>query len=384
MPRRDRPSPGTTPQELHVAFLEGFWGGSHRAVAEGWANASRHRVSLFHLPARFWKWRMRGAAFAFARQLRDRIDRIDLVFATSVLDLAHLRALLPRRLPTVLYFHENQVAYPAPPGGEPAERDLSYAFVDLAGALAADRVAFNSAFQRDVFFDGMDGLLQRMPDARPTWALKEVRAKTEVLPLGVALSGVPRRSEGREGAPLVVWNHRWEYDKDPETFFRVLLRLAARDIDFQVAVLGEAFGRQPAVFRTARRALGERVAHWGFMPDRSEYLRVLARGDVTVSTALQENFGLSLVEAAFAGAHPLAPRRLSYPEVLPPTLHGACLYEDEADLEGRLQGLLTGRTQRISPEDLRTRLGGYGWEERAPVWDDFVAQVFGQEKLWYK
>jgi hypothetical protein len=65
-------------------------------------------------------------------------------------------------------------------------------------------------------------------------------------------------------------------------------------------------------------------------------------------------------------------------------LHGDCLYEDEADLEERLQGLLTGRTRRISPEDLRALLGGNGWQERAPLWDDFVAQVFGQEKLWYK
>jgi glycosyltransferase involved in cell wall biosynthesis len=381
MSEQETRPPDESPAALRIAFLEGFWGGSHRAVAEGWARSTRHLVCLFHLPARFWKWRMRGAAFAFARQLRAQTGGYDVVFATSTLDLAHLRALLPRRLPTVLFFHENQAAYPAPSGGTPAERDLTYAFTDLAGALAADRVAFNSAYQRDSFFAAMGRLVKRMPDARPTWTLPEIRAKTRVLPLGVHLGDIPPRSARGDEAPLIVWNHRWEYDKDPDTFFRVLQRLADRGIDFRVAVLGEAFRRRPPVFPTARRALGERVCQWGYLPDRAEYLKLLARGDVAVSTARQENFGLSLVEAAFAGAHPLAPRRLSYPEVLPAALHGACLYEDEEDLAARLEGLLTGRLPRVDPDVLRACFARYRWEEQAPVWDDLVAQVFDEEKM---
>ncbi|MBE0618337.1 MAG: DUF3524 domain-containing protein [Proteobacteria bacterium] len=369
---------------LRVVLVEGFWGGSHRAAAEGWKAASQHHVSILHLPARFWKWRMRGAAFAFARRLRERSGEVDLLFATNVVDLAHLRAFLPRPVPTVLYFHENQAAYPSLTGEEVPERDLGYAFTDLASALAADRVAFNSAFQRDAFFDSMGALVRRMPDVRPLWALEEVQAKTSVLPLGVTLEDVPRRAETDRGPPLVLWNHRWECDKDPETFFRVLERLAARGVSFRVAVAGEAFRRQPSVFAQARGALAGRVAHWGFVSDRGEYVRLLARADVTVSTARQENFGLSLVEAAFAGAHPLAPRRLSYPEVLPPGLHDVCLYEGEADLEARLEALLTGRAPRLSPDALRAALGVHGWRERAPTWDLFLAQVPAAGKVWYK
>jgi hypothetical protein len=136
---------------LRVVFIEPFWGGSHRATAEGWAAASHHSVTVEHLPARFWKWRMRGAAFEFARRLGQRVGDMDVLFTTDLVDLAHLLAFLPRRPPCVLYFHENQAAYPTRPAGGAPERDLQYVFTNLASAVAADRVAFNSAYQCGVF-----------------------------------------------------------------------------------------------------------------------------------------------------------------------------------------------------------------------------------------
>lgn len=380
---------GRTGRSLEVVLVESFWGGSHRAAAEGWARSSRHRVAVEHLPARFWKWRTRGAAFEFARRLRARVaaGAVDLVFASSLLDLAHLRAFLPRRVPAILYFHESQVGYPPRPGEEGAERDLQYAFTNLASALAADRVAFNSRYHRETFLTNTAALLRRMPDTRPLWALEEVAAKAEVVPLGVSLADIPARpgaGAGEGEPPVILWNHRWEYDKDPEAFFRVLLRLAERGIPFRVAVAGESFGRTPDVFRRVRPHLGERVVHWGYLAEREDYVRLLARADFVVSTAIQENFGLSVVEAAYAGAHPLAPRRLSYPEVLPAPLHEACLYDGEADLEHRLAALATGRTPAVAPDRLRVAFEGYRWAERAGAFDDLVEQVSGRLDLWYK
>lgn len=364
-------------RRLRVALLEPFFGGSHRAAAEGWARHSRHDVRLETLPPRFWKWRMRGAALEFARRLEPRLAEVDVVFATALLDVAQLKALLPARVPTVLYFHENQVAYPPRPGEEAAERDLQFAFTNLASALAADRVGFNSTFQREAFGEALETLLRRMPDARPLWALDAIERKTSVVPLGVELSDLERRAARTpDQPPLILWNHRWEYDKDPETFFRVLGRLADRQLAFRVAVAGECFGRVPAVFGRAREALGARVVQWGYLPSRSEYAALLARSDVVVSTALQENFGISLVEAAFAGAHPLAPRRLSYPEVIPAELHAACLYGDEGELEDRLAALLRGTASPVPPAQLRALLVRHRWEERAAAFDDLISEVF--------
>ena len=57
---------------MRILFLNPFHGGSHAAVAEGYARHSRHQVELLTLSiAGGWRWRMRGAAVTFARMLRD-------------------------------------------------------------------------------------------------------------------------------------------------------------------------------------------------------------------------------------------------------------------------------------------------------------------------
>jgi hypothetical protein len=82
-----------------------------------------------------------------------------------------------------------------------------------------------------------------------------------------------------EGAPLIVWNQRWEYDKDPEAFFRALYVLAEEALDFQVALAGRSY-RQ-----AARARLGVRVVLVG-CADEGQYLfrlggdgAALRRGD---------------------------------------------------------------------------------------------------------
>jgi len=355
---------------LQVALLESFWGGSHREAAQGWLRHTKHRVQVETLPPRFWKWRMRGAALEFARRLSAEAMRPDVLLVTSLVDLAHLKAALAHPPPALLYFHENQAAYPERPGEPQAERDLQFAFTNLASVAAADRVAFNSAYQRRAFLEGMRQILDRMPDARPYWVLERADEISEVLPLGIEVDRLPPRLSKPPGQPpLVLWNHRWEHDKAPEVFFRVLGALAAEGVGFRVAVAGESFRSQPPIFRQAREGLADRVEHWGFVPERAAYYRLLARADVVVSTARQENFGLSLLEAACAGAHPLAPAALSYPEVLPAQWHGRCLYRDEADLLCRLRELLQCAAARLPSEELRQGLAQYGWERRAAALD---------------
>ncbi|MHC4113503.1 MAG: glycosyltransferase, partial [Planctomycetota bacterium] len=47
-----------------------------------------------------------------------------------------------------------------------------------------------------------------------------------------------------------------------------------------------------------------------------EYETALKEADVFVSTANHEFFGISAVEAGLAGAYPILPNRLAYPEIM--------------------------------------------------------------------
>ena len=142
------------------------------------------------------------------------------------------------------------------------------------------------------------------------------------------------------GHPLVVWNHRWEFDKNPESFFKALDQVDRMGIDFRLAVLGENYQSAPPVFAEARHRFGDKIVQYGYVQSRDDYVGWLKKGWVAVSTAIQENFGISMVEAMRYGCLPLLPHRLAYPEVLPREFHADFLYRDDADLVNKLATLL--------------------------------------------
>ena len=142
-------------RRLRIAFVEPYFGGSHRAFAEGYAVASRHDVVLFTHPASFWRWRMQGGFYTLARQVvssAERDGQFDLVVATSMLDLARFAGVARKALggaPLVLYMHENQLTYPVAPRDD---FDMTYALINWSAMAAADLVLFNSAFHLREWF----------------------------------------------------------------------------------------------------------------------------------------------------------------------------------------------------------------------------------------
>ncbi len=116
--------------------------------------------------------------------------------------------------------------------------------------------------------------------------------------------------------PYVCFGMRWEHDKSPEMFFEAVRLLKLQGADFRLNVLGQSFGRAPEVFGWARDYFSDRIDHWGHIDSRADYAAALANADVVVSTAQHEFFGIGVVEALAAGAYPLLPARLAYPEIL--------------------------------------------------------------------
>ena len=362
-----------------VFLISPYHTGSHRVWAEGYARHSRHEVHLITMAGRFWKWRMQGGALELAEQVRARIERVgppDVVLATDMVNLPALIGLVRPWLHATrlhLYMHENQLTYPLRPG---EKRDLTYAMINTLSIAAADAVHFNSAYHRQSFFQALPDLLKHFPDYQHLASIPSWREKSDVLPVGLDLTfldGVPRPP--RAAGPLrILWNQRWEYDKNPGDFFRALYGLMEEGWDFRVIVAGENFRQQPEEFAEARERLAGRLLHFGYVADRAAYAWLLYQADVVVSTAIHEFFGISVLEAIYAGAYPLLPRRLSYPELLPVALHDAHLYDD---WEGLVAGLrwAMAHPQRVRAADLTWVADAYRWERLVGRYDEMLGVV---------
>jgi glycosyltransferase involved in cell wall biosynthesis len=176
---------------------------------------------------------------------------------------------------------------------------------------------------------------------------------------------------------VILWNSRWEYDKAPQVFFGALRELDARGVDFRVIVAGEAIDPQEPSFLAARAWLAPRTLHWGYAPGLDAYRRLLHQADIVVSTAVQEFFGIAVVEAMYCGCVPVLPRRLSYPEILPSELHAACLYDDEAGLVERLQAVIAD-IAALRARGFRAVAAPYDWACMAARYDDAFERVAGR------
>jgi glycosyltransferase involved in cell wall biosynthesis len=376
---------------MKILLLEPYCGGSHRAWAEGYAAHGRHDVKLLTLPARFWKWRMQGGALTLAEQARALNVRPDLILASDMLNLPAFLGLTRDFLsgvPTALYCHENQLTYPLPPplsppmggrkGGE-QKRDLTYGMINWLSMLAADRVFFNSHHHLKDWFEELPRLLKHFPDHTHVHRIAEVQAKSEVLPVGCDLRRLdPDKSQianRKSQIPLILWNQRWEYDKAPEVFFRALYALADEGLDFQVALAGKSYRQSAPEFEAARERLEARVVHFGHA-DETQYKALLRRADVVVSTALHEFFGIAIVEAIYCGCFPVLPHRLSYPEIIPPSYHENCLYEDFEGLLTRLRWTLVYSDQtRALATKLRPAVARFDWSKMGPHYDELLSQI---------
>jgi glycosyltransferase involved in cell wall biosynthesis len=368
--------------------LEPYYGGSHRAVLDALTTALAPggvaaadpgwEADLYTMAARKWKWRMRGSAIVMAQRAREAWDagaRWDVVFASTFVNLAEFKALAGPEIaavPAIVYFHENQLVYP---NRHTAEWDLQFPLTNVVSALAAERCVFTTRWNLERLLEEIPAFLKQFPDHLPRGVVPRIATKSEVLgppfdPAPIDASLGPRGIAGarRGPRPRIVWPHRWEHDKDPDTFFASVTRLAEEGLDFEVAVAGQAFQDRPEVFEAAAAALGDRLAHLGEPTGRDAYADLLAGSDVAVSTARNEFFGLAMLESCYAGCFPLVPDRLAYPELYPAQFR----YDGEEQLTARLRALVTGRP---APGAARHLAEPFTLPALAPAYAELFEQV---------
>ncbi|MGD9548073.1 MAG: DUF3524 domain-containing protein [Candidatus Krumholzibacteriia bacterium] len=375
-----------------ILFIEPFDGGSHKAFREGLAGRSRHRIECLTMPGRFWKWRMRGAAATFADRINEGPPRsVDLLLVTGFLNVADLKGLLHPpldRAPIVLYMHENQLTYPLSPQ---EEFDFHFGFTNIISALASDHVVFNSAWHRDLFLEAVPVFLNKMPEAVPRRVAERLAPRCRVLPVGLDRKPLAsdrfalyRGGPCEPGAGLpwprgkrhrLIWNHRWEFDKRPGDFAAAVEALLDRGLDFEVALLGETAGNEE-VFLPLRRRLGERCVAFGHLPSRADYDALLESGDIVVSCADQEYFGISVAEAVHAGCYPVLPRRQVYPSLYGSRCRGDHFYDTHEEFIDLLADLIGGDARgHVCSLDLD--VDPFCWERLIGEFDEFLAAAAG-------
>ncbi|GMQ93301.1 MAG: DUF3524 domain-containing protein [Acidimicrobiia bacterium] len=363
---------------MRIALIEPYYGGSHKAWADGYAAASEHEVALITHPARFWKWRMHGAFLTLADELADDIvmhGSPDVILASSMMNVAAfagaIRHVAPG-IPIAVYFHESQFTYPLSPADQP---DLTYQMKNWSSAATADLVIFNSEFHRSIFRDEARRFLNAFPEYKHIHKIDGVIDRSIVLPVGIDANEFGGSSCRDGGVPLLVWNQRWEHDKGPDELKSIVSGLVASGSVFRMAMCGEVFVSVPAVYAEITDMLGERLVQSGWAK-RDRYVELLNGASVVLSTAHQEFFGIGVTEAVAAGAHPVFPDRLVYPERIAD--FGA---NPEISLYGSPEEaveLIIDTLDRQPDPAVSKAARKFGWDEIASLYDDKLIALAGR------
>ncbi len=370
---------------LNILSLQPFYGGSHRAFVDGWSKNSRHKWTTFSLPDRHWKWRMRHSAIYFQDALKQTESNNcdwDLIVCTDMLNVAEFRGLMDSRLatiPIVVYFHENQFAYPQL---SPQPRDLHFAFTNLTSALAATEVWFNSEFNRDSMVSEYSKVRKSWPDFRPKNLVEQLLDKSQIQRPGIDLPCLDARKPKSSDEPLhLVWAARWEHDKNPEALFAALCQIDDR-MDYKLSILGKSFTNVPKAIEKIKSRFAHRIANWGFQSTQTSYFNILLGGDVFISTADHEFFGLAAAEGIAAGLYPLFPNRVAYPELLSIDQFGInknLLYGQTAEqLAEKLLDLDQSKLHewRIQSQPFTENFRAtFGWKTRASEMDEALDRI---------
>jgi glycosyltransferase involved in cell wall biosynthesis len=330
---------------MRILLLSAYDAHSHRRWRQGLVAAfPEWQWTVLTLPPRFFAWRVRGNSLTWAFAERQTLEQpYDVLIATSMTDLSALKGLVPKlaNVPALVYCHENQFAYPDRHNGQGIEPKVT----SLYALLAADRVVFNSAWNRESFLEGARTLLQRMPDAVPDGVVDSIAARSCTLPVPLEEHWFGKRAgtASRDGPFTIVWNHRWEYDKAPERMLDALLAMHAAGLNFRVHVTGQQFREQPPVFAAMYPRLKDHIGAWGMVASDDDYQRLLRQSHVVLTTALHEFQGLAVLEAVASGCVPVVPDRLAYPEFIPDD----CRYPSYPDDPGCESTAIAEHLQRL-------------------------------------
>ena len=199
-------------------------------------------------------------------------------------------------LPTLVAQHHYIIHKSLP---YPLESQTPRRLLQTVGTIAADRVVFNSDHCRKMARESFGELLSAS-------TLEEIERKSETLRFGL-LTGSEPKAEIKEGArPVVIYNHRFESYKQPKVTFAQLDELKKRH-KFETWVT-QVKGQSTKAFKFDRVVFGA---------TREAYLKNIAVAGVNTLNSVHETFCISALDSLAVGHLLVAPRRCTFPELVP-------------------------------------------------------------------
>ncbi|XP_064370672.1 tRNA-queuosine alpha-mannosyltransferase isoform X2 [Dromaius novaehollandiae] len=359
---------------MTILLIEAFYGGSHKQLVDLLKEEMEECV-LCTLPAKKWPWKARTAALSFMQTVPPNAN-YRVLFASSVLNLAELVALRPDlgKLKKVLYFHENQLAYPVQ---KSQERDFQYGYNQILSCLVADVIVFNSAFNMESFLTSIGKFMKLIPDHRPKDLEKIIRPKCQVLYFPVKfpdvsrfmpehklahlekITGVKRRGDAyqREGLPAQ------QRSGVPAGLMKSSsVRLESGLCEGQPGLPATPPERPPSPLATPEKSSeagasastnpcqGGDKQHLTFNP-----CNILSGADYQ-QRPLHVVWPHRWVEAVYCGCYPLCPKALVYPEIFP----AEYLYSTPEQLFKRLQNFCK-RPDIVRKHLYKGATAGFSW-----------------------
>lgn len=321
-------------------FVEPFNFGSHKFFAKQILRHSRLEIVTHFGSDPSWKWAMRFSGINCHKFIQNatHASEIRAVLCSNYLNLEFLKmdATFP---PVVMYHHENQFAYPRQTH---QSHDFNFTIIEMINLQLAEKHIFNSQWNLDSTVEGWRKARRRLPAAyRKLFSDHWIERSCVVYP-GIESLRPPVLTETKVAESVIIWNHRWDHDKNPELFYRQLCCL--REQPFRLILLGEQRTDIHPIFKRISQEFSDKIIAQGYVQSRHQYLHYLQIADICISTAEHEFFGMSVMEAFQAGCKLILPRKLSYPELF--SDEEVYFWHNEQELSATLRQQLGSKKKR--------------------------------------
>ncbi len=361
---------------MKILIIEPYFTGSHKKWAQEFQKYSKHDINFLTLPGRYWKWRMHGGAITLAQKFNNLDTKPDIIITTDMLNLPLFKSIANTKdIPIAMYFHENQITYPWSPNDRDIvkERDHHYGFINYSSSLVSTINLFNSDFHRNSYINSLKNFLSNFPDHNDLSNIDLIKLKSKTLHLGIDLkkfdSYKPKEIKNTE--PLILWNHRWEHDKNPNDFIDLIDNLNRKNLDFKCILLGQNNEKKSGYFDEFIRRFPERIFHAGYCESFKEYASLLWKADICPITSIQDFFGISIAEAAYCNTQPLLPNRLAYPEIYKEDR--SLFYNNHDDLIIKTEKLIIKKNMTHKSSEI---IKNYDWSNMINQYDLFFENLY--------